>query len=52
MLDSGVELFIELGPKTVLSGIVKKIVRSHGSAACIQADTPEGLEKVAAAVRS
>ncbi len=51
MLDSGVELFIELGPKTVLSGIIKKIVRSHGAAACVQADTPEGLEKVAAALK-
>ncbi len=46
MIDDGVELFIEVGPRTVLTGIMKKIIPRGSSITCLQVDSPESLEKL------
>ncbi|OAT81269.1 ACP S-malonyltransferase [Desulfotomaculum copahuensis] len=45
LLADGVELFVEMGPGTVLTGLLRKIDRR---AACLPAGEPGGLEKVLA----
>ena len=46
MVAAGVEVIIELGPKNVLTGMMKKILPRGSSISCLQADTPETLDKV------
>ncbi|MHB8789294.1 MAG: ACP S-malonyltransferase [Desulfobulbaceae bacterium] len=49
MVEAGVEVIVEVGPKHVLTGLVKKIV-PKGTVSCLQFDTPEGLAKVVAEI--
>jgi [acyl-carrier-protein] S-malonyltransferase len=44
MLDSGVDTFIEAGPKNVLKGMMRRIVPRGVKVVSLQFDTPEGLE--------
>ena len=47
MVAEGVEVVVELGPKNVLTGMMKKIMPKGTPITCLQADSPEGLHKVA-----
>lgn len=47
MIAEGVEVMVELGPKNVLTGMMRKIVPKDAAISCVQADTPEGLARVA-----
>ena len=44
MLADGVDTFIEVGPKTVLTGMIRKIA-PKGSCKALQVDSPESLAK-------
>ncbi len=50
MVAEGVELIVELGPKNVLTGMMKKILPKGSGITCMQADTPESIEEVVAAI--
>ncbi|MCI5212594.1 MAG: malonyl CoA-acyl carrier protein transacylase, partial [Candidatus Electrothrix sp. ATG2] len=41
----------ELGPKTVLTGMMRKILPRKSPVTCVQADSPESLEKVINIIR-
>lgn len=45
MIEEGVDTFIEVGPKTVLKGMMRKIVPKGVKVTSLQVDTPETLEK-------
>lgn len=45
MIDEGVDTFIEVGPKTVLKGMMRKIAPKGYKYKALQFDTPEGLAK-------
>jgi [acyl-carrier-protein] S-malonyltransferase len=41
MVAEGVEVIVELGPKNVLTGMMKKILPKNSAITCLQADSPE-----------
>jgi len=45
LMDRGVNIFIEVGPKTILKGLLKKIVPRSAGVKTFQIDTPETLAK-------
>jgi [acyl-carrier-protein] S-malonyltransferase len=43
MYEQGVRVFIEVGPKTVLTGLMKKVLPKGHDCKCLQIDSPETL---------
>jgi [acyl-carrier-protein] S-malonyltransferase len=52
MLAEGVDTFIEVGPKAVLKGMIKKIALKGANVTSLQFDTPAGLTKCLAELKS
>jgi [acyl-carrier-protein] S-malonyltransferase len=50
MVENGVKVFVELGPKNVLTGMMRKILPRKSPIRCVQADTPELLKKAVAVI--
>jgi [acyl-carrier-protein] S-malonyltransferase len=48
---AGVDTWVEVGPKNVLTGLVRKILPEEPKERFFNVENPEGLEKLAAAVR-
>ena len=44
MIESGVDTFIEVGPKTVLKGMMRKIVPKGANVVSLQFDNPDSLQ--------
>ena len=42
--EAGVRAFVEVGPKTVLKGMMRKIVPKGVKVTALQFDTPESLD--------
>jgi [acyl-carrier-protein] S-malonyltransferase len=49
--DAGVDTWVEVGPKNVLTGLVRKILPEEPKERFFNVENREGLEKLAAAVR-
>ena len=52
MLKYGVDTFIEIGPKAVLKGMMRKITPKGTKVTSLQFDTPETLAKVIEKLKS
>lgn len=46
MLEDGVEVFVEVGPKNVLTGLLKKIVPKDRPVSLYNVEDPEGIENL------
>ena len=45
MVDDGIDVFIEVGPKTVLKGMMRKIIPKNKQVTSLQFDTPDSMSK-------
>ena len=45
MLDDGIDVFIEVGPKTVLKGMMRKIIPKNAQVTSLQFDSPESMSQ-------